>query len=417
MENSSEYISRVENVISALRRGEMIVLSDDADREDEGDLVCLAESIRADQISFMMNEGRGLICVSLSENKRSTLGLPLQVIKNEATFGTNFAVNFGLNSIYDLGLSAEGKAKSCNRLSEKGVEASEVVVPGYMVPVVGKDGGVMLRRGQTEGSLDLAKLATNSEVAVICEILDERGEVLRGKKLLDYCQRHELLQCSVDDVVRYRQLKDVSVRELISKELVGAEAVSFLREGLGDTCNGVQNKVVVFMDDVDRVEHFVVIFGEVEDNLKVRIHSECLTGDVFGSLKCDCGEQLDESLCTFISEGSGVLVYLRQEGRGIGLLNKLKAYELQEQGFDTVEANEKLGFVDDLRDYRIGANILRHLGLSRVRLLTNNPQKIEEISKYLEVTERIPLEVRASQANLSYLRTKKEKLGHMLHKL
>ncbi len=416
-------IHKVEIAIERLRAGGLIVLVDDKDREDEGDLVCLGEFATAEIISFMMNEGKGLICASIHERKRIALGIPFQVQHNEATFGTNFGAPFNFIGVSDSGVSATSRAQTIQEISKDSADSIQISSPGYVVPVVGKNGGVLSRRGQTEGSLDLARLATGSDVAVICEILASDGTVLRGNKLKDFCIEKDLPICSIEDIVQYRKQFDVSVREVISRDTTGLVSVENLREALGVASlssiaegekKSLQHRFTIFADDVDQIEHFALVIGEVKDGVKVRVHSECLTGDVFGSLRCDCGDQLDQSLKTFIEDKSGVLVYLRQEGRGIGLLNKLKAYELQEQGYDTVQANEMLGFKDDQRDYKLAGNILKSLGLKEIKLITNNPQKLSEISSYVKVIERISIECSLRSENTEYMKTKKYKLGHFL---
>lgn len=422
----TDAIKRVQVAIDSLSKGGLIVLVDDKDREDEGDLVCLGSLVSTETISFMMNKGKGLICASISERKRLDMGLPLQVENNEATFGTNFGVPFSYFDVADSGISASSRAKTINELSKPHIRQEDFVRPGCVIPVVGREGGVLSRRGQTEGSLDLAKFAGAPDVAVICEILAEDGSVLRANDLVTFSELYQLPMCSVEDVVQYRELFDISVRAVLTKQLSSSVDLCMLREILesrgqemefdleGKNLNA---KFVVFMDDVDKAEHFALVVGDLKDDMPVRIHSECLTGDIFGSLRCDCGAQLDASLEMFIRNGSGVLVYLRQEGRGIGLLNKLKAYELQEQGYDTVQANEILGFRDDERDYKIAGSIIKSLGLSSIKLLTNNPLKVQEISKVLKISERLAIQVPATEDNLQYLRTKKDKLGHILSNL
>jgi len=416
-------IQKVELALERLKAGGLIVLVDDQDREDEGDLVCLGEFASSENISFMMNEGKGLICTSISEKKRTALGIPLQVQHNEATFGTNFGAPFNFYAVSDSGVSASSRALTIRQASMSEVDPEHFTSPGYVVPVIGKIGGVLSRRGQTEGSLDLARFATGGEVAVICEILNEDGSVQRGAGLRDFCTLHDLPICSIEDVVQYRLEFDVSVREVISKDLSGSVSIHHLRQALGapsvanediNDTSELKYKLIIFGDDVDQTEHFALVIGDITDGIKVRVHSECLTGDVFGSLRCDCGDQLDEALRIFIQDKSGVLVYLRQEGRGIGLLNKLKAYELQEKGYDTVQANEMLGFKDDERDYKIASNILKSLDIKSLRLITNNPKKLSEISRVLNVLERLPIESSARKENLEYLKTKKYKLGHFL---
>lgn len=420
----TDAIKRVQVAIDSLSKGGLIVLVDDKDREDEGDLVCLGSLVSTETISFMMNKGKGLICASISERKRIDMGLPLQVENNEASFGTNFGVPFSYFDVVDSGIAASSRVKTISELSKPHIRQADFVRPGCVIPVVGREGGVLARRGQTEGSLDLAKFAGSPDVSVICEILAEDGSVLRGNDLVTFSELYQLPMCSVEDVVQYRELFDISVREVLTKQLSCSDDIFMLREALGSRglksdieVQGLNAKFYVFVDDVDKAEHFALVIGELKDDMPVRIHSECLTGDIFGSLRCDCGAQLDASLEMFIRNGSGVLVYLRQEGRGIGLLNKLKAYELQEQGYDTVQANEILGFRDDERDYKIAGSIIQSLGLSSIKLLTNNPLKVQEISKVLRISERLSIEVPATEDNLQYLRTKKDKLGHILSNL
>ena len=412
-------MSIIENIIKELQEGRPIILIDDETREDEGDLICPAEKVTDELLAFMMSECRGLICLSITEDRRMELGLPLQVVHNESVFGTNFAVPFDSVDSRAYGVTAQGRAETIRQAVKGNVKKADFVVPGFVVPVVARDGGVLRRRGQTEGSVDLSRLAGFFPAAVICEILDESGEPLRRQALERFSSEHNLLSCTVEDLVQYRLNCETNIRLVIEKSL---DIEGRIREGLLKSCSNEQLvrdlefKVKVFVDDVDNSEHFALCFGEYGfEEVLCRIHSECLTGDVFGSMRCDCGEQLDMAIEFIGTNKSGVILYLQQEGRGIGLANKIKAYELQEKGLDTFQANEHLGFLADARDYRVAAQMLKLLSISSVKLLTNNPSKISSLEESgIQVTSRVSAQVKAGLENETYLRSKVEKMGHLI---
>lgn len=411
-------MSTIEQVICDLKEGKPIVLSDDENRENEGDLIFPSEIVTPEILSFMMNECRGLICMTITEEKRRSLGLPLQVVHNESVFGTNFALPFDHIDVKDIGVTAKGRAYTIKKIADQDATQSDLSIPGFVIPVVARAGGVLNRRGQTEGSIDLVSLAGYSESAIICEILNQQGEVVRGRELQDFCERHNLSSCTIEQLVTYRKRSEVSLR--LIKDIPFSQDFP-LRERIVSKSHNINGHVKIYLDDVDNVEHFALIFGDLEnallkgESLHVRIHSECLTGDVFGSLRCDCGPQLDESLRIITEQETGVLIYLMQEGRGIGLANKIKAYQLQEEGLDTFEANEKLGFEADLRDYRVATQILAHLRIEKVKLLTNNPLKIKHLEENgISVIERIPVITPHCSENEAYIRAKVDKMGHLI---
>ena len=409
-------IDPIEAVLEDVRAGKPIVLIDDNTRENEGDLTVAAEKLTPEVLSFMMNEGKGLVCLSLTEERLGALGIPLQTQENTSLFGTNFAVSFDHRSVADRGVTTEGRVHSMLAALHPDAKPEDFVLPGFVFPVVAVEGGVLRRRGQTEGSVDLARLAGLAPAGVICEIMGADGKMLRGAALDEYCARFDLRMTSVEELVRYRLRNEVMLRR------VGAFSLSS-QTGIGrnsrlasllDTPAAESLRVVVYVDDVDEKEHFAFVLGEPKDGCLVRIHSECLTGDVFESRRCDCGHQFDQALENILRAGEGVLVYLHQEGRGIGLGNKLRAYELQDQGLDTVDANVHLGFEVDPRNYRAGAQILSDLGLCAVRLMTNNPDKVSSLDAFgIRVVERVHLPVHIDDDNRRYMLTKQQKLGHM----
>jgi 3,4-dihydroxy 2-butanone 4-phosphate synthase/GTP cyclohydrolase II len=403
----------IHEVLSELDKGRPVILSDDADRENEGDLVYLAEKITPRSIAFMMEHGKGLICMSLTVQRMKELGLVYQVQQNESMFGTNFATPFDHISVHDSGIAASSRATSILEASSPAIKGEDFVTPGFVVPVVARPGGVMQRRGQTEGSVDLARLAGASPFGVICEVMDDKGKMLRGKALSHFAKEHALLGCTIEDLVQYRKAQESSIRLVEEKRIPLSSIIrsSILEESKKEPSVTLQ----VFYDDIDGMEHFSICVGNVREGSPIRIHSECLTGDVFGSLRCDCGAQFDRALAFMIEHGEGVLIYLQQEGRGIGLANKLRAYELQEQGFDTIDANIHLGLPADSRDYRVAAQILKLMKISRVQVLTNNPEKIDALKNFgIKVEGRIPLEIPPKDENLVYLSTKKNRMGHIL---
>jgi 3,4-dihydroxy 2-butanone 4-phosphate synthase / GTP cyclohydrolase II len=404
--------SPVEELLEEIRAGRMVVLVDDENRENEGDLTMACEKVTPEAINFMSRFGRGLICVSLTGERCDALNLYPQADKNTALHATAFTVSVDARKGVTTGISAADRSLTCKLLVDPATRPDDLARPGHIFPLRAKDGGVLVRAGQTEGSVDLARLAGLQPAGIICEIMNDDGTMARVPQLLELCKQHGLKLGSVADIIRYRQEKEKHVQRSVTVKLP-------TRHGEWD--------LHVYLADYDERPHLALCMGDVgrrdaegkqprrDEPTLVRVHSECLTGDVLGSLRCDCGGQLDRAMQRIAAEGSGVILYMRQEGRGIGLKNKLKAYALQDKGLDTVQANEVLGFGADMRDYGVGAQILADLGLSRIRILTNNPMKVVGLGGFgLEITERIPLEVEPHEKNIAYLRTKKEKLGHLL---
>ncbi len=393
----------IEEAIEELRQGKMVVVCDDESRENEGDLTIAAQFATPEAINFMRKEGGGLICLALTPERCDELGLDLMAAKNESAFETAFTVTIEARSGVSTGISAPDRARTIQVAIDPASSPRELVQPGHVLPLKAKAGGVLERVGQTEAAVDLARLAGLIPAGVICEIMNDDGTMARVPDLVPYCERHHLKMITVADLVAYRRRTEKLVERVVSTSLP-TEYGNFVAVG--------------YRSLVDEKHHVALVKGELEgqEDVLVRVHSECLTGDVFHSLRCDCGEQLDSALTMIEREGLGVLLYLSQEGRGIGLLNKLRAYKLQEEGLDTVDANLRLGLPADLRDYGIGAQILVDLGLSSIRILTNNPKKIRGLEGYgLSVTSQIPIEQEPNPNNASYLRAKRDKLGHTLH--
>jgi 3,4-dihydroxy 2-butanone 4-phosphate synthase / GTP cyclohydrolase II len=395
----------VEQAIEEIRNGRMVILVDDEDRENEGDLTMAAEKVTPAAINFMARYGRGLICLSMTSERCDQLELPLMVKNNTSPFQTGFTVSIEAKCGVTTGISAADRATTIQTAVAKEAKATDLVRPGHIFPLRARDGGVMVRVGQTEGSVDLARLAGLEPAGVICEVMDEDGTMARMPTLQKFSEQHGLGIVTIADMVEYRMRTESFVRR-------AAETII-------PTLHGGEFKIIAFENEVDDQLHVALIKGEIdpEQPTLVRVHSECMTGDIFGSQRCDCGDQLHKAMHMMDKEGSGVIVYLRQEGRGIGLVNKIKAYELQRnQGLDTVEANRRLGFKDDLRDYGIGAQILRNIGVRKMRLLTNNPKKMVGLDGYgLSIVEQIPIEMPPNEFNRCYLECKKLKMGHLLH--
>ncbi len=403
MSASTKPFASVEDAIDDIRAGRMVVVCDDESRENEGDLTLAAQFATPDAINFMAKEGRGLICLALTPERCDELGLDLMAAKNESAFETAFTVSVEAREGVTTGISAADRAHTIQVAIDPASAPRDLVQPGHVFPLKAKPGGVLERTGQTEAAVDLARLAGVNPAGVICEIMNDDGTMARVPDLVGYCERHGLKMITVADLIAYRRKHDKLVERVVST-------------GLPTTFGDFT--AVGYRSLVDDKHHVALVKGEVEgaDDVLVRVHSECLTGDVFHSLRCDCGEQLESALAMIEREGSGVLLYLAQEGRGIGLLNKLRAYKLQEEGFDTVDANLQLGLPADLRDYGIGAQILVDLGLSSIRILTNNPKKIRGLEGYgLSVSAQVPIEHLPNPHNESYMRAKAERMGHMLH--
>ena len=397
-----ERFNSIESVISDIQSGKMVIVVDDADRENEGDLIFGAQFVTPDAVNFMARHGRGLICVPTTSERLQQLGIERMVRQNRENFRTDFQVSVDATRGITTGISAADRAETIRIMADPTAVPEDLTQPGHVFPLRARPGGVLQRAGHTEAAVDLVRLGQLRPIAVICEIMSEDGSMARLPELLRFAKRHRLKICTIADLIHYRRTRE---------KLVERMEVVRLPTDYGEF------NLYLYRSKLDGQHHLALVCGDVagKANVFVRVHSECLTGDVFGSRRCDCGPQLHQAMRQVAEAGSGVIVYMRQEGRGIGLAPKIKAYKLQEQGYDTVEANNKLGFDMDLREYGLGAQILADLGLKTIRLLTNNPRKVVGLEGYgLSIIEQVPIQVKANPHNAKYLRTKREKLGHLL---
>jgi 3,4-dihydroxy 2-butanone 4-phosphate synthase/GTP cyclohydrolase II len=393
----------IDEAVDDIAKGKIIILVDDEDRENEGDLCMAAEKVTPEAINFMARYGRGLICLSLTPERVEELKLPMMTEDNTSPFGTAFTVSIEAKKGVTTGISAADRATTIRTAIAPETKPEDLVRPGHVFPLKARPGGVLQRAGQTEGSVDLSRLSGLYPAGVICEIMNDDGTMARVPELIEFAKKQNLKTVTIKDLIRYRMRTESFVKRLVSVKM--------------PTEYGGEFNAIAYANEIDNTVYIALVKGEIkpEDEVLVRVHSQCLTGEVFGSKRCDCGEQLHRAMEMVSREGKGVILYVRQEGRGIGLINKLKAYELQDKGLDTVEANIRLGFKPDLRDYGVGAQILVDLGVRKMKLMTNNPKKIVGLEGYgLKVVERVPIEAKPHEKNIIYLKTKKKKMGHLL---